>query len=81
VEARGEVRENSRQEGWIDERRWCGRSRLVAAAGGGGAAGGRPAPSMRLPRELLYPCFVSIIAGRGKRTERRTELPVRQQAN
>jgi len=55
VEARGEVRENSRQEGWIEERRWCGRSRLVAAAGGGGAVGGRTrtvdgvAPRVALP--------------------------------
>ena len=37
---RGELRENSRQEGWTEERRWCGRARPVAAAGGGGAAGG-----------------------------------------
>jgi len=55
VDARGEVRENSRQEGWIQERRWCGRSRLVAAADGGGAAGGRAgtvdgvAPRVALP--------------------------------
>jgi len=38
---RGELKDSSRQEGWIEERRWCGRPRPVAATGGGEAAGGR----------------------------------------
>jgi len=49
VEARGEVRESSSQKGWMEERRWCGRPRPVAAADGGRAAGGR-GPAQGCPR-------------------------------